>query len=97
MRLRQPANRMTDLEANQGGRNHQSVLHVPTEEPDILYWCPACRSQHNTTTFDGSHVWVVTVFGRHGRNWLDWVPCDRGRLDNRNFPNAAICDCCATA
>jgi len=46
MRLRQPANRMTDLEANQGGRNHQSVLHVPTEETDILYWCPACRSQH---------------------------------------------------
>ena len=46
MRLRQPANRMTDLEANQGGRNHQSVLRVPTEETDILYWCPACRSQH---------------------------------------------------
>src|SRR5271157_441872 len=46
MRLRQPANRMTDLEANQGGRNHQSVLHVPREETDILYRCPACRSQH---------------------------------------------------
>src|ERR1035438_5414337 len=39
MRLRQPTNRMTDLEANQGGRSHQSLLHVLREENEILYCC----------------------------------------------------------
>src|ERR1039458_9994612 len=61
MRLRQPANRMTDREANQGGRDHQSVLHVPREETDILYGCPACRSQ-NTQRLSTVHMSGLSQF-----------------------------------
>jgi len=61
MRLRQPANRMTDLEANQGARSHQSVLHVPREENDILYWCPACKSQ-NTQRLSTVHMSGLSQF-----------------------------------
>src|SRR5271157_3869314 len=40
--------------ARADGRNRHFVLVSGLQEPA------------HTTTFDGSHVWVVTVFGRHG-------------------------------
>ena len=52
---------MTDLEANQGARSHQSVLHVPREENDILYWCPACKSQ-NTQRLSTVHMSGLSQF-----------------------------------
>ena len=61
MRLRQPTNRMTDLEANQGGRSHQSLLHVLREENEILYCCPACNSQ-NTQRLSTVHMSGLSQF-----------------------------------
>jgi hypothetical protein len=52
---------MTDLEANQGGRNYQSVLHFPSDENEILYWCPACKSQ-NTQRLSTVHMSGLSQF-----------------------------------
>jgi len=61
MRLRQPANPTTDLEANQGGRGHQSVLYVPRAENEILCWCPGCKSQ-NTQRLSTVHMSGLSQF-----------------------------------
>jgi hypothetical protein len=62
MRLRQPANPTTDLEANQGGRGHWSVVCAPRDENQrIPYSCPACKSE-NTQRLSTVHMTGLSQF-----------------------------------
>lgn len=62
MRPRQPANPMTDVEANHGGQGHHSVVRAPNEENQtILYWCPTCKSQ-DTQRLSTVHISGLSQF-----------------------------------